>query len=139
MHAGSVGGAAHGAADDTGGHVTGPLIIAGSRGFSRDVVTDTLRLLANPSTVFSGACHGPDTWGAQWAASRGVQVREFPADWERLGPAAGPTRNAEMAKECHRMRGSVLVFWDGFSRGTLSLIRESQRLGLPLVIVRPTL
>lgn len=118
--------------------MTGPLIIAGSRGFSREVVTDTLRLLASPSIVFSGACHGPDTWGAQWAAGRGVQVREFPADWDRYGASAGPRRNMEMAEECHLRRGSVLVFWDGFSRGTLSLIREAQRLGLPLVIVRPT-
>lgn len=54
--------------------------------------------------IVHGACKrkgsdelsGADRWADEWAKERGVWVQPFPADWERLGPKAGPVRNQQM-------------------------------------------
>lgn len=47
--------------------------------------------------IVSGSCPtGADFLAEAWAASRGVPVERYPADWS-LGKSAGPARNEEMA------------------------------------------
>lgn len=45
------------------------------------------------SAVIEGCAPGADTLGGIWAASRGIPIEEFPADWDALGSSAGPVRN----------------------------------------------
>ena len=59
------------------------------------------------------------------------EVREYPAIWAADGYAAGPIRNAAMAKECH----TTLAFWDGKSPGTLSMIKETIKAGKPVTVL----
>lgn len=47
--------------------------------------------------VVSGTARGADKAGEAWARSRGLPVKQFPADWERHGRKAGPLRNLDMA------------------------------------------
>lgn len=46
--------------------------------------------------VIEGEQRGADLAARRAAEELGLQVLPYPADWSRLGPAAGPSRNDEM-------------------------------------------
>lgn len=48
------------------------------------------------SVVIEGEARGADLRSKAWAIKRGVPVEPYAADWDRLGNAAGPTRNQRM-------------------------------------------
>lgn len=75
--------------------------------------------------VFSGCAKGPDTWGAIWAKTMGIEVREFRPDWNTHGKQAAFLRNIEMAEESDML----IVFWDGKSNGTKHMMAEMNRRG----------
>ncbi len=78
------------------------VVIAGGRAFvpteeHRRFLDEINELWGGFAEVFSGACPtGADRFGEDWAAERGIVARRFPADWKRLGKAAGPQRNKRM-------------------------------------------
>lgn len=118
----------------------GPMIIAGSRGFPRDVCLAHLRKLFDsrplPSHVVSGCASGPDSFGIEWAESRGLYVQRFPADWKRHGKRAGILRNVLMAEHVKERGGELLAFWTAESRGTAHMIQACERIGVPVSVVR---
>lgn len=116
------------------------IIIAGSRGFSD---YETLKItvdhfIVNESVgdpepgveIVSGMAKGADLLGVQYANERGYKVLEFPADWSR-GRSAGPQRNRDMANTAN----ACVVFWDGKSRGTASMISLAKSKRLRLLVV----
>jgi hypothetical protein len=72
--------------------------------------------------IVSGGARGVDKLGEQYARSRCIPYKIFPADWERYGKNAGYIRNTEMAKYAD----SGLALWDGQSRGTAHMIRQME-------------
>lgn len=109
------------------------LIIAGSRSLNRSIHVGEHKMLMlkymdmlSPvigyvEEVVCGMAEGPDLWGRDWAKKYGIMVKEFPADWNKHGKAAGPMRNSEMVKY-----GTALVaFWDGKSSGTYDTIKKA--------------
>ena len=113
------------------------LIIAGSRTASAEstvaAITAALDIVRKwPLEVVSGGARGADTHGVSWAELHDVPVRRFPADWNAHGRAAGPTRNAEMAKYAD----SLVAVWDGQSRGTRDMINRALREGLWVYVWR---
>lgn len=107
------------------------LIIAGGRDyhFSEADVAHLDSLLATMpiDEVVTGAATGADRCGSQWARSRGLPVREFPADWDRYGRQAGPIRNRAMANYA-----DAVILFPG-KQGTLSMRTEANRAGLIIV------
>ncbi len=99
------------------------MVIAGGRDYKftqKDILwLDTLPI----REVVSGGASGADAAGEDWARSRGIPVRRFPADWQTHGRAAGPIRNRQMAEYAD----AVVLFPGG--RGTESMRREAERLG----------
>lgn len=88
-----------------------------------------------PTAIVHGGCPtGADAAAGAWAKLNGVFCRVFPAEWERLGLAAGPARNREMAEYGQ----ALLAFWDGQSRGTSSMIAIAGGRGLRVHVVRVT-
>ena len=87
----------------------------------------------NPSqiTVISGGAKGVDALGEKYAQEHRLQVEIFKADWSKYGRAAGPRRNAEMAKSGTHL----LAFWNGESRGTKSMISLGKKEGLTIKII----
>ena len=76
--------------------------------------------------MVSGGAAGVDTLAADWARAHGVALTELRPDYAAHGPTAAPhVRNAEIV----RRAGMVLVVWDGRSKGTLSALRATRRLG----------
>lgn len=113
------------------------LIIAGSRHFKVTAVDlfhlmSIIELRLNKSEnheIISGGCpSGPDSEAKCMSEMLSVSYKEFPADWEAHGKAAGPMRNKQMAEY-----GDVLLLvWDGQSKGSFSMLREMIKLGKPV-------
>ena len=115
------------------------VIIAGSRDFDDYVMLcehcDRLlsqKVATHQIVIISGEARGADTLGERYAHERGYAVEKYPADWKRDGKAAGPIRNAQMAK----VADALIAFWDGNSRGTQNMIDLAKLKPLPFRVVR---
>ena len=110
------------------------VVIAGSR----DITDYNILLKAikecpfQITEVISGRARGVDTLGEQFAEDYGLKLHPFPADWKRLGNAAGPIRNAQMAD----FADAVLCVWDGKSSGTKDMMNQARKRGLPLYVFK---
>lgn len=82
------------------------------------------------SEIVSGGSKGVDSLGEQWAKDNQISIKRFPADWDTYGRAAGPIRNAQMAKYAD----ALIAVWDGKSPGTSNMINEAKELGLRVVV-----
>lgn len=82
--------------------------------------------------IVSGKARGADRLGEQFAAQYGIKVKEFPANWNAHGAAAGPIRNRQMAEYAD----ALIAFHDGKSRGTRNMIETARELGLAVRVVR---
>lgn len=82
--------------------------------------------------IISGHTSGADSLGEKFATDHNLQCELYPADWKRHGKAAGPIRNAEMAK----VADALIAFWDGQSHGTKSMIELAKRKGLQVAVIR---
>lgn len=115
------------------------VVIAGCRHFEnyrflRDVCDKCLSRLVregNEIRILSGCCRGADQLGERYAAERGYTVERHPADWQFYGSSAGPRRNREMAEAADH----IIVFWDGESAGSRSMIECAERLKKPLRVI----
>lgn len=86
--------------------------------------------------LIQGDAKGADTMARDWAESRGVDHRDFPAKWELYGKAAGSMRNEEMLcfLRCTPARRKVIVaFHDDLaaSRGTAHMVDIARKSGIP--------
>lgn len=70
--------------------------------------------------VMTGGAPGIDRDAKMWAIVNGIPSMEIRADWKLHGKAAGPIRNAAMARwgEC------VIAFPGG--RGTADMVRQAK-------------
>ena len=83
------------------------------------------------SCVIAGAASGADHIAANWAKDRGIDLREFPADWKKFGKAAGPMRNRQMLND--GQPDEVVAFPGG--RGTADMVRAARAVGLPVQVI----
>jgi hypothetical protein len=108
------------------------VLVCGGRDFSDwELVYRTLDNVHAKSPikcVIHGAARGADSLAADWAHSRLVPARAFPADWKTDGRAAGPIRNQRMLVE--GKPDSVIAFPGG--RGTADMIKRAESAGLPV-------
>ena len=96
------------------------VLVCGSRGWTdeRAIRDRLLRVMdehGDGVLVLHGGARGADHLTGKAARLLGLSVREFPADWETFGHAAGIRRNDRMLDERPDV---VLAFWDGVSPGT---------------------
>jgi len=110
------------------------VIIAGGRSF-KDYkrlcdVCDYMLQNQTDIEIVSGTAMGADKLGERYAQERGYGIARFPAEWDRLGKAAGFIRNEEMAKYAD----ALIAFWDGSSKGTGHMIDLAKKHGLKIKI-----
>jgi hypothetical protein len=112
------------------------VVVAGTRTFADYALLcaklDALLANLDSVTIISGGASGADGLGERYAAERGYPVEVMAADWATHGRAAGPIRNEAMADAATH----VVVFWDGKSRGSKSMMEAARRRGLPLRVIR---
>jgi hypothetical protein len=109
------------------------VLVCGGRHFDDwMLLKDTLDgLEPRAGVVIHGAAPGADVLAGRWAALRRVPVEAFAADWGRLGPAAGPVRNARMLVEG---RPDIVVAFPG-GRGTANMVEQARAASVPVVLV----
>lgn len=123
-------------------YVSMKTIIAGGRDFDHyEYLAEVLSFLSLPITELvsghqctedtsTGRRYGADYLGEQWAKASSIPIRTFPANWKKLGKAAGPVRNGEMADYAE----FLIAFWDGDSRGTANMIDHMKKRRKPYLV-----
>jgi hypothetical protein len=110
------------------------VLVTGGRRFNNRTLLlatlDRLHVSHSFTTLIHGGASGADSLAGEWAASRGISVKVHPADWQKYGRAAGPTRNQQMMDEKPDM---VVAFPGG--RGTADMVRRVRQAGIELVTV----
>jgi hypothetical protein len=106
-------------------------IIAGGREFNDFFLLTTECSKLDITEVVCGLARGADSLGAEYAADNFIITKDFPADWDKHGRAAGPIRNKEMGIYADQ----AIVFWDGKSKGSKHMIDTMKKLGKPVTVV----
>jgi YspA, cpYpsA-related SLOG family len=114
------------------------VVIAGSRTISNNAFV--YKAIENSGfkidEVVCGCAIGVDRIGQQWAILNDVPVKEFPADWNTYGNAAGVIRNVKMADYADAaiiiINGKSLV--EGKTPGSLNMIKEIKKFNKPYFI-----
>ena len=82
--------------------------------------------------IVSGGAKGIDTCAASFAAQNHLKLTEFLPLYEKYGRAAPIVRNQKIVEYAD----AVLAFWDGSSKGTLSVIRYCEKIGKSCRVVK---
>ena len=82
--------------------------------------------------IVSGGAVGVDRRAADYAREKGLKLTEFLPQYEKYGRAAPIVRNKQIVDYADE----VLVFWNGSSKGTLSVIKYAEKTGKPIRVVR---
>ena len=104
------------------------IAIVGSRNVT---VSDIGRYISNAKEIVSGGAVGVDRCAADYARENGIQLTEFLPQYERYGRAAPLVRNKEIVDYSDQ----IIAFWDGRSRGTLSVIKYAHKTGKPCKVI----
>jgi len=115
------------------------VIVCGSRHWrDRKKIVDRLYLLHAATVIVVGynpdkdTPKGADRIAYQEAQKLGLAVEPHPAEWDVYGKAAGAIRNKEMAEGGAKL---CLAFWDGLSSGTLDMINQAVKRGIPVEVI----
>lgn len=111
------------------------LLICGDRNWvDKDLIKATIAKEA-PTVVIHGDCRGADKLAGQAAHELGIEVIAFPADWKKLGRAAGPLRNKQMLVQGRPDK--VIAFHDDISqsKGTLNMLNQVANYSIPSVLI----
>lgn len=105
------------------------IAIVGSRCYPNPrEVADFVLALPPDTIVVSGGAAGVDSWAANIAHFvLGFQTEIKWADWRNLGRRAGFARNKSIVDEAD----SVVMFWDGESKGTWDTFKRVMKAKKP--------
>lgn len=120
------------------------IIIAGSRTFDNyeylkkkvlNFIGEKQIELSNVC-IISGTARGADKMGEDFAKELNLQLKCFPADWDKYGKQAGFLRNTQMANYAIEddNQGILIAFWDGKSSGTKHMIEIAKKKELEVKI-----
>jgi len=104
------------------------IAVVGSRSIT---VVNIKAYLEECDEIVSGGGCGVDACAAEYAQKNGIRLTEFLPEYSRYGRAAPIVRNKKIVDYSDK----ILVFWDGTSRGTLSVVRYAEKICKPCTIV----
>lgn len=81
--------------------------------------------------IVSGGAVGVDTCAAEYAKNKGIRMTEFLPQYERYGRAAPIVRNKQIVDYADK----IIVFWNGTSKGALSVIKYAQKIGKSVEVI----
>ena len=96
--------------------------IVGSRSIA---VTDMGMYISDGDEIVSGGAIGVDSCAAEYAKENGLKLTVFLPQYERYGRAAPIVRNKKIVEYADK----IIAFWDGKSKGTLSVIKYAEKTG----------
>ncbi len=104
------------------------IAVIGSRSIT---VSDIGRYISDGDEIVSGGASGVDSCAAEYAKANGIKLTVFPPQYERYGRAAPIVRNKEIVNYADK----IIAFWNGSSKGTLSVIKYAEKVGKPCKII----
>lgn len=104
------------------------IAIVGSRSIKRVNIAE---YVSPDDEIVSGGAEGVDSCAAEYAIEHGMKLTEFLPQYDTYGKAAPVLRNKEIVKYADL----VLVFWDGRSNGSRSVIEFAKSIGKPCRII----
>ena len=104
------------------------IAIIGSRSVNVDDISE---YISNAEEIVSGGAVGVDRCAARYAKKNGIRLTEFLPQYERYGRAATIVRNKKIVDYSDK----IIAFWDGSSKGTLSVIKYAKKTGKPCEII----
>jgi len=81
--------------------------------------------------IVSGGAEGVDSCAAEYAQKASIKLTVFLPQYERYGRAAPIIRNREIVEYADR----IIAFWDGDSKGTLSVIEYAESIGKDCTVI----
>ncbi len=104
------------------------IAIVGSRNITE---VDIAKYVSANDEIVSGGAVGVDRCAAEYARRNGLKLTEFLPQYERYGRGAPIIRNKEIVNYADR----VIVFWNGSSKGALSVIKYAEKTGKPCQVI----
>ena len=102
--------------------------VVGSRSI---FATDISMYISDGDEIVSGGAVGVDSCAAEYAKKNGLKLTVFLPQYERYGRAAPMVRNKTIVAYADK----IVAFWDGKSKGTLSVIKYAEKMGKPCEII----
>lgn len=82
-------------------------------------------------TIINGKAKGVDNAASDWAIINHACLKEYPADWNKYGKAAGHIRNKQMLEE--EKPDLVITFPGG--KGTANMKQQAEKAGIEVIEV----
>lgn len=99
---------------------------------SRTITPPSLEsYVSKQDEIVSGGAIGVDSCAAEYAKSKGLPFTEFLPDYKRHGRVAPIVRNKKIVDYADK----IIVFWNGSSRGALSVIKYAEKVGKPCEVI----
>ena len=108
------------------------LAVIGSRELHIKVEDMSKYISAQVTELVSGGARGIDSCARMYAVSHNLPIKEVFPDYPRFGRAAPLKRNLQIVEYADE----ILAFWDGHSRGTAYTIRQAEKVGKKIRVVR---
>ena len=86
---------------------------------------------AEVEEIVSGGADGVDTCAAEYARANGLRLTVILPEYEKYGRAAPIVRNKQIVDRADR----VVAFWDGRSKGTMSVIKYAEKTKKPCEVI----
>ena len=87
--------------------------------------------ISDGDEIVSGGAVGADSCATKYAKKNGLRLTVFLPQYERYGRAAPIVRNKKIVDYADK----IVAFWDGKSKGTLSVIKYAEKTGKPCKII----
>ena len=94
-------------------------------------VTDIGMYISEGDEIVSGGAAGVDACAAEYARKNRVKLTVFLPQYDRYGRAAPIVRNKKIVDYADK----IIAFWNGKSKGTLSVIKYAQKTGKPCEVI----
>ena len=104
------------------------IAIVGSRNITS---VDISKYISLNDEIVSGGAKGVDLCAAEYAKKNNIKLTEFLPNYALFGRAAPIKRNYEIVDYAD----AVVVFWDGSSKGSLSVINYAKKTQKPYEVV----
>lgn len=105
------------------------IAIVGTRNLT---INDISKYLPTECTeIVSGGAKGIDKCATDFAVKKGLKLVEFLPRYEKYGRGAPIIRNRQIVDYADK----VIAFWDGKSKGTLSVIKYCQKINKPYKVI----
>ena len=89
------------------------------------------KYISDCTEIVSGGAIGVDSCAAKFALKNNILLTEFLPEYECYGRAAPIIRNKQIVDYADKL----LIFWNGTSKGTLSVIKYAKKIKKPYEII----